>query len=214
MIILRFVEIIRPRKSTLIAICCLVLHDIINIVALAVFGAVHAVDDGFTFSEAYWMTLCSMIASVVVTLSLVFDYVHTPGFKNAGSGLSSKQKEAVIVIMVFLTYLSLVSLIFAFVLELSFQDALYYIVTTVLVSICSSLTVMRPSSWLTFSLRSSLRPPPFRGRPSALAIFRPVTRHQKSFSSLPPPSVSCLSPSPSRPFTILYWSFWSKSRST
>jgi potassium channel subfamily K len=52
----RFAERIPPRKATLIATFFLIFHDIINAVALIVFGVVHAVDDGYTYSEAYWMT--------------------------------------------------------------------------------------------------------------------------------------------------------------
>jgi potassium channel subfamily K, other eukaryote len=45
-IILRFLEVVRPQRSTIFAVCCLICHDIINLVAIVIFGVVHAVDDG------------------------------------------------------------------------------------------------------------------------------------------------------------------------
>lgn len=45
-LIFRFTEK-KPRLATLISIACLLVHDVINIVTVAIFGVVHAVDDGF-----------------------------------------------------------------------------------------------------------------------------------------------------------------------
>lgn len=49
-------ELTRHLSATALAIVCFCIHDVINIVALTIFGVVHAVDDGFTYAESYWMT--------------------------------------------------------------------------------------------------------------------------------------------------------------
>lgn len=121
----------KPRKSTFLAIICFFLHDVINIVALITFGVIHRVDDGFTLSEAYWMTVAATIASVFTTISLIYDFFSTKHFKHAGSGLSPKQKELVILVMSFLLYLSLGSLVFSSILDLNFQNGLYFTIVSV-----------------------------------------------------------------------------------
>lgn len=130
-ILARFSERMRPRKATAIACAGFIIHDIINMVALIIFGVIHAVDDGFTYSEAYWMTTASTVASLCCTISLLADYIRTKDFKDAGSGLTRKQSQLVIVIMAFLAYISLSALIFALVMQLPFLDAMYFSVESI-----------------------------------------------------------------------------------
>ncbi|KAE8272085.1 hypothetical protein A4X09_0g248 [Tilletia walkeri] len=129
-IILRFLEVMRPKKSTLIAMVLLTLHDSINVAALAIFGKAHAVDDGFTYSEGYWMTLGSTLASIIVNFTLIADYINTKQFRDAGSGLTRKQRELVIMTMLVLFYLSIGALIYCLLLKINFETALYFVVCT------------------------------------------------------------------------------------
>ena len=55
--------------------------DTINIVALAAFGAM---EDGYTPSQAFWMTLCSTIVSMFTNVTLIIDLIRTPDFKRSG----------------------------------------------------------------------------------------------------------------------------------
>ncbi|KAE8224131.1 hypothetical protein CF319_g2932 [Tilletia indica] len=129
-IILRFLEVMRPKKSTLIAMVLLTLHDSINVAALAIFGKARAVDDGFTYSEGYWMTLGSTLASTIVNFTLIADYINTKQFRDAGSGLTRKQRELVIMTMLVLFYLSIGALIYCLMLKINFETALYFVVCT------------------------------------------------------------------------------------
>lgn len=104
------------------------------LVALVWFGVIHAVDDGFTYSQAYYVTLASTIVSLVVTTTLTIDYVRTKDFTKSGSGLTRKQRSLVIIVMVLLTYLGFGAIVYCFIIEISFLDALYF-------SVCSSLTI-------------------------------------------------------------------------
>ena len=64
--------------------------DIINIIAVTVFGIEHRFDDGFTYGEAFWMTLCSTIASTITNISLIVDLVRTPDFAKRGEACVRK----------------------------------------------------------------------------------------------------------------------------
>ncbi|CAO1638199.1 unnamed protein product [Sympodiomycopsis kandeliae] len=132
MLIMRFTKVLTPRQATLGAFLGFLVHDAINVAALVSFGVIHAVDDGFTYSQAYWMTLAATIASVACTITLIFDYTRTKNFGTSGSGLTPKQTQLIIVVMVLLLYLSFGSLIYSILLSLPFQDALYFTCTTTL----------------------------------------------------------------------------------
>lgn len=58
--------------------------DLINIVTVIVFGVEHRFDDGFTYGESFWMTVCSTAASTITNVSLIYDYVKTPDFAKSG----------------------------------------------------------------------------------------------------------------------------------
>lgn len=55
--------------------------DTINIIALAMYGGTK---DGYTFGQAFWMTLCSTIVSMFTNVTLIIDLVRTPFFKRSG----------------------------------------------------------------------------------------------------------------------------------
>ncbi|KAF8597619.1 hypothetical protein BDV93DRAFT_367439 [Ceratobasidium sp. AG-I] len=129
-LISRFLER-RVRLATFVAIGGLIIHDIINIVAVTVFGVVHAVDDGFTYGQAFWMTVCSTIASIITTVSLIYDWKRTPEFARSGSGLTRKQRSLVIIVMVLLCYIALGALCYSFIIGLSFQNGLYFTVVSI-----------------------------------------------------------------------------------
>jgi len=116
-LIIRFLER-RIYGMTVAAIACLFVHDIINIAVVTTFGVVHRFDDGFTYSQAFWMTVCSTIASVTTTITLLLDYFYTPNFAKSGSGLTRKQRSSVIIFMILLADLAIGGLIFCYLLDL------------------------------------------------------------------------------------------------
>ncbi|KAG8923317.1 hypothetical protein FRC02_011224 [Tulasnella sp. 418] len=129
-LIMRFLEK-RVKVMTIICMLFLILHDIINIIAVTVFGVVHRHDDGFTYGEAFWITVCSTIASIVATVTLGWDLWHTPDFAKSGSGLTRKQRSLIILVMILITYIALGSLVYAVVMDLTFQDGLYFTVVSI-----------------------------------------------------------------------------------
>lgn len=58
--------------------------DIINITTVTVFGIEHRFDDGFTYGDSFWVTVCSTIASTITNVTLIIDYVKTPDFARSG----------------------------------------------------------------------------------------------------------------------------------
>ncbi len=132
-IVARFLELLRPRVSIALAIAGFMLHDVINVIALATFGGIYGPKkDGLSLSAAYWMVCASTITSTLVTISLIMDYVRTNDFRHAGSGLTQLQKGLVLAVMGLLLYLSLGSLVFVFVIKIDFITALYFSTATVL----------------------------------------------------------------------------------
>ncbi|PWN23534.1 hypothetical protein BCV69DRAFT_279462 [Microstroma glucosiphilum] len=131
-LIFRFTKLIGPRKGTMASAICFIIHDLINTAALIAFGVIHAVNDGSTYSQAYWMTVASTTTSVLCTITLLVDFLRTKDFKNAGSGLTPKQTHLVIVVMVLLVYMSIGSLIWSILLSLPFMTALYFTVVLLL----------------------------------------------------------------------------------
>lgn len=130
-LISRFLER-RVFVSTIVCIVMLSLHDIINITALIVFGVIRGVDDGFDYSEAFWMCVCSTTASFFVNISLVYDIIRTKQFRYSGSGLTPKQRKLVIIVMMLLVYIAIGALVFNFLIpDLIFQDALYFTVVSI-----------------------------------------------------------------------------------
>ena len=62
--------------------------DIINTVAVTVFGVIHRFNDGFTYGESFWFTVCSTIASLFTNITLAYDLAVTPDFASSGRSLS------------------------------------------------------------------------------------------------------------------------------
>ncbi|KAG2340994.1 voltage-gated potassium channel [Suillus weaverae] len=129
-IVLRFLEK-RVMTMTILCIVFLSIHDIINIVALTIFGVSHRFNDGFTYGESFWMTVCSTVVSVITNVTLIIDLICTPDFKTSGSGLTRKQRTLMIMLIILFTYIAFGSLVNSFLLSLSFINALYFTVTTI-----------------------------------------------------------------------------------
>ncbi|CCM01199.1 uncharacterized protein FIBRA_03247 [Fibroporia radiculosa] len=109
----------------------LVFLDVIDIIAVTVFGVVHRKNDGFTYGQAFWMTLCSTIASTITNITLILDYIRIPDFAHSdtadiGSGLTRKQRSLMIMVIVVLMYLALGAVVNSRLLSLSFINGLYY----------------------------------------------------------------------------------------
>ncbi|KAI9568046.1 hypothetical protein HD554DRAFT_2022737 [Boletus coccyginus] len=126
-LVIRFLEK-RIKAMTILCILFLSIHDTINIVALATFGAMK---DGYTFSQAFWMTLCSTIVSMFTNVTLIIDLVQTSDFKRSGDGLTRRQRSLVIIIIGLFCYIALGALANSFLLELTFIDGLYFTVVTI-----------------------------------------------------------------------------------
>ena len=123
--------------------------DLINITSATVFGVVHRFDDGFTYGQSFWFTVCSTIASTATNITLIYDYRRTENFRDSGdlihsnhsptiflttiigSGLTHKQRSLLIIIIVLLCYVSFGSLVQARLLKIAFIDALYFSVLSI-----------------------------------------------------------------------------------
>lgn len=126
-LIMRFLEK-RVKSMTILCVVFLTIHDVINIVAVTIFGVAHRYDDGFTYGQAFWMTVWSTIASVVTNVTLIADVVRTKDFAKSGSGLTAKQRALVLIVMILLLQIALGSAVNSKLNHLTFLDGLYFTV--------------------------------------------------------------------------------------
>ncbi|KAG9032509.1 hypothetical protein FRB95_001416 [Tulasnella sp. JGI-2019a] len=129
-LIARFLEH-RVKFFTLTCMLFLIIHDLINVTTVTIFGVIHRFNDGFTYGEAFWMIVISTICSVICTVTLAFDLITTNDFAHSGSGLTRKQRSLIIMVMILISYIALGSLAFSLLLNLTFQDGLYFTVVTI-----------------------------------------------------------------------------------
>ncbi|KAJ4466998.1 hypothetical protein J3R30DRAFT_3579783 [Lentinula aciculospora] len=129
-LIVRFLEK-NVKLMTIVCVVFLTLHDLINIIAVTTFGVENRFDDGFTYGQSFWMTLCSTIASTFTNAGLITDFLRTPDFASSGSGLTRKQRSLVIMVIILLVYVAFGALIQTILLELNFIDALYFTICSI-----------------------------------------------------------------------------------
>lgn len=58
--------------------------DVINIPSVTIFGVIHRFDDGFTYGQSFWLTVCSTIFSTATNITLIYDYLRTEDFEHSG----------------------------------------------------------------------------------------------------------------------------------
>ncbi|KAF5356550.1 hypothetical protein D9758_008291 [Tetrapyrgos nigripes] len=124
-LVTRFLER-RVKTMTFICVVSLSIHDIINITAVTVFGVEHRHDDGFTYGQSFWMTVCSTVASTITNATLIYDLIQTPEFATSGSGLTRKQRSLIIIVIILLCYIALGAFVHCLLTDLTFIDALYF----------------------------------------------------------------------------------------
>ncbi|KAF9457930.1 hypothetical protein BDZ94DRAFT_1174632 [Collybia nuda] len=129
-LVVRFMEK-KVKYMTVLCVIFLTIHDVINIICVTIFGVEHRFNDGFTYGQAFWMTVCSTSVSTLTNLTLIVDLIQTPDFATSGSGLTRKQRTLVISVIVLMTYLGFGALIQTFLLNLSFLNALYFTVVSI-----------------------------------------------------------------------------------
>lgn len=105
--------------------------DIINIITVTIFGVIHRFNDGFTYGQSFWFTVCSTIASSLTNITLIIDFVRTPDFARSSSGLTRKQRSLAIVVMLLLVWIALGGLANSLIMDLDFINGLYFTVVVI-----------------------------------------------------------------------------------
>ncbi|KAJ7676477.1 hypothetical protein B0H17DRAFT_1080152 [Mycena rosella] len=129
-LVVRFLET-KVKLMTLGCIIFLSIHDVINITAVTIFGVEHRFNDGFTYGQSFWITVCSTVVSSFTNLTLITDLVRTPDFENSGSGLTRRQRSLAILVILLLCYIAFGALIHSILLSLNFIDAMYFTLVTI-----------------------------------------------------------------------------------
>ncbi|KAJ7150894.1 hypothetical protein C8R43DRAFT_887165 [Mycena crocata] len=105
--------------------------DVINITAVTIFGIEHRFNDGFTYGQSFWITVCSTVVSTFTNLTLITDLMRTPDFENSGIGLTRRQRSLAIVVILLLCYIAFGALIHSILLGLNFIDAMYFTLVSI-----------------------------------------------------------------------------------
>ncbi|KAJ7484324.1 hypothetical protein FB451DRAFT_81760 [Mycena latifolia] len=129
-LVVRFLET-KVKLMTLGCIIFLTIHDVINITAVTIFGIEHRFNDGFTYGQSFWITVCSTVVSTFTNLTLITDLLRTPDFENSGSGLTRRQRSLAILVILLLCYIAFGALIHSILLSLNFIDAMYFTLVSI-----------------------------------------------------------------------------------
>ncbi|KAF8217673.1 hypothetical protein K438DRAFT_1795430 [Mycena galopus ATCC 62051] len=129
-LVARFLEK-NVKVMTIGCIIFLSVHDVINVIAVTTFGVEHRFNDGFTYGQSFWITVCSTIVSTFTNITLITDLIRTPDFENSGSGLTRRQRSLVILVILLLCYIALGALITSFLMSLDFIDAMYFALVSI-----------------------------------------------------------------------------------
>ncbi|KAJ6600011.1 hypothetical protein DFH09DRAFT_628154 [Mycena vulgaris] len=129
-LVVRFLET-KVKLMTMGCIIFLTIHDVINITAVTIFGVEHRFNDGFTYGQSFWITVCSTVVSTFTNLTLITDLLRTPDFENSGSGLTRRQRSLAILVILLLCYIALGALIHSLLLGLNFIDAMYFTLVSI-----------------------------------------------------------------------------------
>jgi potassium channel subfamily K, other eukaryote len=57
----------------------------VNTTAVTIFGVQHRFNDGFTYGQAFWITVCSTIVSTLTNGALIMDFIRTTKFSDSGT---------------------------------------------------------------------------------------------------------------------------------
>ncbi|KAF8520938.1 hypothetical protein BU17DRAFT_46135 [Hysterangium stoloniferum] len=129
-LIVRFLEK-RVKQMTIIAICLLGLHDVVNAVTVTIFGVEHRFDDGFTYGQPFWLVVASTVVSLFTTVTLIWDLWATPEFSKSGTGLTQKQRSLVVIVIILLCWITLGGLVNSVLLHLTYINGLYFTVVSI-----------------------------------------------------------------------------------
>ncbi|GJJ10621.1 hypothetical protein Clacol_004848 [Clathrus columnatus] len=129
-LIIRFLEK-KVKRMTIISLCLLSVHDVINVVAVTIFGIEHRFNDGFTYGQPYWLVVASTVVSLFTTVTLLWDLWKTPDFSKSGSGLTHKQRSLVVIVIVLLCWITFGGLVNSILLHLTYIDGLYFTVVSI-----------------------------------------------------------------------------------
>ncbi|KAF8336504.1 uncharacterized protein EI90DRAFT_3119742 [Cantharellus anzutake] len=110
---------------------------LLDLVCLSIFGTSHSnvEQDGYALSTAYYLTLSSGIMSLIAALLMTVDALkHDWVPYGRGKLLTQKQRRLAMRTFHFMAYLAIGSIVFRYLLDISYLDAIYFVMS-------SSLTV-------------------------------------------------------------------------
>ncbi|KAF9982824.1 hypothetical protein BGZ65_002460 [Modicella reniformis] len=106
------------------------LQDFLCVGAIIPFCIMYPPDD-YEYLEGFWTMIASMVFSLAATVLMFIDLHRTPHFRLLGSGVTHKQRILIAEAMALCFYLAIGALIFIYLEQWTFLDALFFVMVTI-----------------------------------------------------------------------------------
>lgn len=111
----------------------LIVHIVVNLVALIIFGVEHAHPDGYILSTAFWLTAASSCVAFAAIVCLVGDGFLTAWYSRGGTGISGKQRSLVLTWDFFVLLILIGAVAFRYLIAgASYLDSIYFCIQSAL----------------------------------------------------------------------------------
>ncbi|KAF9101911.1 hypothetical protein BGX29_005148 [Mortierella sp. GBA35] len=117
--------------SVILSLITASLQDVLCIGAIIPFCLMYRPSDGYVYLEGFWSMVASLSFSATATVLISIDLHRTPQFRLQGSGVTHKQRMLIAQAMAFCFYLAIGALIFIWIEDWTFLEALFFVMITI-----------------------------------------------------------------------------------
>ncbi|KAF9149488.1 hypothetical protein BG015_008718 [Linnemannia schmuckeri] len=117
--------------SVVLSLITASLQDVLCIGAIIPFCLMYPTSEGYVYLEGFWSMVASLSFSTTATVLISIDLHRTPQFRLQGSGVTHKQRMLIAQAMAFCFYLAIGALIFIWIEDWTFLEALFFVMITI-----------------------------------------------------------------------------------
>ncbi|KAK3831350.1 MAG: hypothetical protein JOS17DRAFT_141486 [Linnemannia elongata] len=117
--------------SVVLSLITASLQDVLCIGAIIPFCLMYPTSQGYVYLEGFWSMVASLSFSTTATVLISIDLHRTPQFRLQGSGVTHKQRMLIAQAMAFCFYLAIGALIFIWIEDWTFLEALFFVMITI-----------------------------------------------------------------------------------
>ncbi|KAF9082487.1 hypothetical protein BGX23_012406 [Mortierella sp. AD031] len=117
--------------SVILSLVTATIQDALCIAAVVPFCILYPPSKGYVYLEGFWSMVASIFFSFLATILISIDLHWTPNFRLQGSGVTHKQRILIAEAMSLCFYLAIGALIFIYLEDWTFLDALFFVMVTI-----------------------------------------------------------------------------------